>query len=127
RFGVNYRLGKSQYFVNEADEFYNNFWHYHPRVAIVTSIEFEHPEFFADYAAFLASFEHFVRGMDMESDWSIPPTLVLNANSPGCFEFLARLTDWPGRIVTYGLSIPEKDRNTTYIACNQENFVATSV
>jgi len=27
RFGVNYRLGKSQYFVNEADEFYNNFWH----------------------------------------------------------------------------------------------------
>ncbi|TMB84732.1 MAG: UDP-N-acetylmuramate--L-alanine ligase, partial [Chloroflexi bacterium] len=45
RFGVNYRLGKSQYFVNEADEFYNNFWHYHPRVALVTSIEFEHPEF----------------------------------------------------------------------------------
>src|SRR5207248_1886588 len=57
RFGVNYRLGKSQYFVNEADEFYNNFWHYHPRVAVVTSIEFEHPEFFADYAAFLDAFE----------------------------------------------------------------------
>src|SRR5438105_2489527 len=127
RFGVNYRLGKSQYFVNEADEFYNNFWHYHPRVAIVTSIEFEHPEFFADYAAFLASFEHFVRGMDMESDWSIPPTLILNANSPGCFELLARLTDWPGRIVTYGLSIPEKDRNTTYTASKQATFEGTSV
>ncbi|MFL5590305.1 MAG: Mur ligase domain-containing protein, partial [Ktedonobacteraceae bacterium] len=112
RFGVNYRLGKSQYFVNEADEFYNNFWHYHPRVALVTSIEFEHPEFFADYAAFLDAFEHFVRGMDMDSDWSIPPTLILNANSPGCFELLARFEDWPGQVVMYtveGLPVSQKD------------------
>ncbi|GCE18105.1 Mur ligase domain-containing protein [Dictyobacter kobayashii] len=66
RFGANYRLGKSSYFVNEADEFNHNFWHYHPRLVIVTSIEFEHPEFFADYEAFLAAFEHFIRGMDMQ-------------------------------------------------------------
>src|SRR4051812_39821168 len=33
RFGANYRLGKGSYFVNEADEFNHNFWHYHPRVA----------------------------------------------------------------------------------------------
>lgn len=103
RFGVNYRLGQSQYFVNEADEFYNNFWHYHPRLAVVTSVEFEHPEFFADYEAFLASFEHFVRGMDMDGDWPLPPTLILNANSAGCAELLRRLTDWPGRVVTYAV------------------------
>ena len=112
RFGVNYRLGKSQYFVNEADEFYNNFWHYHPRVALVTSIEFEHPEFFADYAAFLNAFEHFVRGMDMDGDWPIPPTLILNANSPGCFDLLARLKDWNGQVVMYaveGLAVFQKD------------------
>ncbi len=52
RFGANYRLGKSQYFVNEADEFNHNFWHYHPRLAIVKSIEYEHPEFFANYEVF---------------------------------------------------------------------------
>src|SRR5437763_5255008 len=112
RFGVNYRLGKSQYFVNEADEFYNNFWHYHPRVAVVTSIEFEHPEFFADYAAFLDAFEHFVRGMDMDSDWPVPPTLILNANSAGCFELLDRLKDWTGQVVMYaveGLAVFQKD------------------
>lgn len=111
RFGVNYRLGQSQYFVNEADEFYNNFWHYHPRLAIVTSIEFEHPEFFANYAEFLASFEHFVRGMDMSEQWPLPPTLILNANSPGCFELLQRLAGWPGQVVTYaveGFSLPQK-------------------
>ncbi len=101
RFGANYRLGNGQYFVNEADEFNHNFWHYHPRVAVVTSIEFEHPEFFADYEAFLAAFEHFIRGMDLQGDWPVPPTLILNANSPGCLELLARLVDWPGDIVTY--------------------------
>jgi len=103
RFGVNYRLGQSQYFVNEADEFYNNFWHYHPRLAIVTSIEFEHPEFFANYAEFLAAFEHFIRGMDMSEQWPLPPTLILNADSAGCFELLQRLGDWPGQVITYAV------------------------
>ncbi len=110
-FGANYRLGKSQYFVNEADEFYNNFWHYHPRLAVVTSIEFEHPEFFASYGAYLDAFEHFVRGMDIQGDWELPPTLILNADSPGCLELRERLAGWPGNIMTYaveGLSIAEK-------------------
>ncbi len=102
-FGVNYRIGKSQYYVNEADEFNNNFWHYHPRLAIVTSIEFEHPEFFADYAAFLEAFEHFIRGMDMHSNWPFPPTLVLNADSPGCLELRERLGDWKGRTLMYAV------------------------
>ena len=114
RFGVNYRLGQSDYFVNEADEFYNNFWHYHPRLAIVTSIEFEHPEFFVNYAEFLASFEHFVRGMDLSDKWPLPPTLILNADSPGCFELLQRLSDWPGQVIMYtveGFSVSKKSRD----------------
>jgi UDP-N-acetylmuramate--alanine ligase len=105
RFGTNYRLGQSQYFVNEADEFNNNFWHYHPRLAVVTSIEFEHPEFFADYAEFLASFEHFVRGMDVDGDWALPPTLILNADSAGCWELYERVVGNdgfdPDRVVMY--------------------------
>ena len=103
-FGTNYRIGKSQYFVNEADEFNNNFWHYHPRLAVVTSIEFEHPEFFADYAAYLAAFEHFIRGMDMQGDWPFPPTLILNADSAGCLELRERLHDWTGLIITYAIA-----------------------
>jgi UDP-N-acetylmuramate--alanine ligase len=107
RFGANYRLGKGSYFVNEADEFNHNFWHYHPRVAVVKSIEFEHPEFFPDYETFLAAFEHFIRGMDMQSDWPVPPTLVLNADSPGCLELHNRLNDWGGRVVFYHIESKE--------------------
>ena len=116
-FGSNYRIGTSQYFVNEADEFNNNFWNYHPRLAVVTSIEFEHPEFFADYETFLQSFEHFIRGMDMQGAWSLQPTLVLNADSPGCLELRERLSDWTGRVLTYaveGLSHAEEAGNGAY-------------
>jgi UDP-N-acetylmuramate--alanine ligase len=122
RFGANYRLGKSQYFVNEADEFNHNFWHYHPRIALVKALEYEHPEFFPDYNAFLGAFEHFIRGMDMQGSWSIPPTLVLNADSAGCLELYERLRDWPGRLVTYSVEglhpadLPEMPAVETYSA-----------
>jgi len=119
RFGVNYRLGKSQYFVNEADEFNHNFWHYHPRLAIVKSIEYEHPEFFADYEAFLAAFEHFVRGMDMNSDWPLPPTLLLNADNAGCLELLERLQDWPGRVLTFSIEGGGRDKSGPYAMGNE--------
>jgi UDP-N-acetylmuramate--alanine ligase len=113
RFGANYRLGKSQYFVNEADEFNNNFWHYHPRLAVVTSIEFEHPEFFADYEEYLAAFEHFVRGMDTQGEWPFPPTLVVNVDSAGCLELLERIADWPGRVITYAI-----EGQADFVACD---------
>jgi UDP-N-acetylmuramate--alanine ligase len=127
RFGVNYRLGGSVYFVNEADEYYNNFWHYHPRVAVVTSIEFEHPEFFANYGEYLASFERFVRGMDMDGDWPVPPTLILNADSPGCLELLARLADWPGRISTYAVEGLSSTRNAALERERRPHFEACDV
>lgn len=126
RFGANYRIGQSSYFVNEADEFNNNFWHYHPRLAVVTSIEFEHPEFFADYSEYLASFEHFVRGMDLNGDWPLPTTLILNAGSPGCLELRTRLGDWPGRILTYAVEEPGREIEADYVACELELSGKTS-
>jgi len=116
RLGANYRIGQSSYFVNEADEFNNNFWHYHPRLAVVTSIEFEHPEFFADYREYLASFEHFVRGMDFAGDWPFAPTLILNVGSPGCGELHRRLADWPGRVLTYAVE-EEQPVEADFVAC----------
>ncbi len=103
RLGANYRLGQGTFVVNEADEYNHNFWHYHPRLAIVKAIELDHPEFFADYSAFLSAFEHFVRGMDSSEKWPFPPTLLLNIANPGCRDLRERLTDWTGRIITYSL------------------------
>lgn len=102
----NVRMGQSQWFVNEADEFNLNFLHYHPRLAVITSIEFEHPEFFKDYEELKDAFDAFVAGMDLEGDWGQPPTLVLNWDSPGCRELRERMASWPGEVVRYALDGP---------------------
>lgn len=103
RFNSSFRLGESAYFVNEADEYNHNFWHFHARIAVVTSIEYEHPEFFADEDAMLYAFEQFIRRMDMQGDWPFPPTAVINAGNAGCRRLIERLRDWPGRVVTYAV------------------------
>jgi UDP-N-acetylmuramate--alanine ligase len=103
RFNSSFRLGQSPYLVNEADEYNHNFWHVHPRIAVVTSIEYEHPEFFANVDAMLYAFEGLIRRVDMQGDWPFPPAAVINAGNAGCRALLERLKDWPGRQVTYAV------------------------
>lgn len=56
---TNYRIGKSKYFICEADEFRDKFLLYKPDIAVITSIEMDHPEYFKDFAAVLTSFKKF--------------------------------------------------------------------
>ena len=67
-FGRNYRLGQGDFFVVEGDEydtaFFNKvskFLHYRPHCAILTSIEFDHADIFADLEQIKDSFREFVR------------------------------------------------------------------
>ena len=110
--GGNLRLGHGAYFLNEADEFNYNFLNYSPRVVVLTAVEFDHPEFFADYDAIRDAFVQFLRGMDM-SDRGVdaaPPTLILNADSPGCLDVLGQLNQaspggkWPGQVRAFGVA-----------------------
>ncbi|MDQ2673140.1 MAG: Mur ligase domain-containing protein, partial [Chloroflexota bacterium] len=61
--GASVRSGGGAPFVVEADEFGDNFLNYRPAAAIVTNVEMDHPDFFADPSAVMRSFEAFVRGM----------------------------------------------------------------
>ncbi len=103
RFRANFRLGRSRYFVNEADEYNFNFLHYHPRIAIITNFDHDHIENYPTFDDYLTGFARFVHGMDMSNRWDIPPTLILGAQGKGIADFRQRLADWPGRILTYGL------------------------
>jgi UDP-N-acetylmuramate--alanine ligase len=55
----NDRFGRSQYFVCEADEFREKFLIYKPNLAIITSIEMDHPDYFRDFNHVLSSFKKF--------------------------------------------------------------------
>lgn len=60
RWKTNYRLGKSKYFIVEADEFNDNFLPYFPEMTVVTNIEMDHPEYFKDINSYMDSFEKFL-------------------------------------------------------------------
>ena len=67
RFGSNFRLGQGPCFVAEGDEYdtaffdkESKFLHYRPKIAIITSLEFDHADIFADLAAIKKMFRKFV-------------------------------------------------------------------
>ena len=50
----------SEYFVYEADEYDRNFLAYHPHIAVITCVDYDHPDIYptkADYDAAFAQFE----------------------------------------------------------------------
>ena len=99
--GASVRAGNGVPFVVEADEFGDNFLAYHPAGSIVTNVEMDHPDYFADANAVIDSFERFVRGM--RGDPALGGRLLfIGAADPGARTLAARLGDWEGRIVTFG-------------------------
>ena len=67
-FTVSARLGKSPYFVIEADEYDTAFFdkrskfvHYRPRTLIINNLEFDHADIFPDIAAIQRQFHHLLR------------------------------------------------------------------
>jgi len=62
----NSRFGNGEYAVVEADEFNNNFLHYHPDIAIINNIEFDHPDFFKNETEVKNSFDKFISNLKGE-------------------------------------------------------------
>lgn len=56
----NFRNGVGKYFVVEADEFNDNFLNIKPDIAVVTNIDFDHPEYFKNLDDIKESFVNFL-------------------------------------------------------------------
>lgn len=74
----NYRLSSSKYFLCEADEFRDKFLLYKPNLAVITSIEMDHPEYFVSLDAVIDSFKKFVMRLEGQK------ILVINGEDEGC-------------------------------------------
>ena len=73
-FDSNYRLGNGSYFVVEGDEYDTaffdkvpKFFHYDPRIAVATSVEFDHADIFKDLDHVKEAFARFLSGLSRES------------------------------------------------------------
>ena len=72
-FPTSARLGKSDFFVIEADEYDSAFFdkrskfiHYLPRTLIMNNLEFDHADIFSDLAAIQRQFHHLIRTVPSE-------------------------------------------------------------
>jgi len=111
--GATVRYGAGAPFLVEADEFGDNFLNYHPAGAIVTNVEMDHPDYFADREAVLASMERFVRGMGEDARLG-GRLLLTTAADNGSQALLARLGGWQGRITRYGPGGDIEARDVAY-------------
>jgi UDP-N-acetylmuramate: L-alanyl-gamma-D-glutamyl-meso-diaminopimelate ligase len=66
-FGKSYGLGGGEDFILEGDEYETAFWdrgpkffHYHPDDLIITSLEYDHADIYADFAAYELAFQRLV-------------------------------------------------------------------
>lgn len=95
--GTNAAPGTGGEMVVEADEYDRSFLHLHPDVAVITNIDYDHPDIFPDLESYDQAFAHFVAGMRPEG------TLVVSADDLGCRRLMER-ADWkaPASVVTFG-------------------------
>lgn len=72
---ANFRIGKSDFFIVEADEFNDNFLNYYPQYLVINNIEFDHPDYFNSIDDILISFDRFIRNLTGER------ILIINQDS----------------------------------------------
>ncbi|OGI66109.1 hypothetical protein A3A95_03245 [Candidatus Nomurabacteria bacterium RIFCSPLOWO2_01_FULL_39_18] len=60
KFGSNFREGKSEYFVVEADEYMRHLLNFTPFIGVVTNIEADHLDYYKDLADVQSAFRQFI-------------------------------------------------------------------
>jgi UDP-N-acetylmuramate: L-alanyl-gamma-D-glutamyl-meso-diaminopimelate ligase len=102
RFNSNFRLGRGPCFIAEGDEYdtaffdkESKFLHYRPKLAIITSLEFDHADIFADLAAIKRMFRKFVALLPADG------LLVANGDDANVVEVVAEA---PCPVQFYGTS-----------------------
>ena len=95
------RRGRGPAFVVEADEYAGNFDAYVPAYALVTNVEWDHPDVFADRSAVLDAFETWLQRAAGDGR---RPVLYANVADGGGAELVHRLRrDWEGNVVVTSL------------------------
>jgi UDP-N-acetylmuramate--alanine ligase len=95
--GVNARADIGNTFVIEADEYDNMFLGLKPQIAVVTSIEHDHPDFFPTLESMYRAFEKFVDLLPADG------TLIACAEDIGAAALIPHVRKEGKNVVSYGL------------------------
>lgn len=72
---------KSSYFVYECDEYDRNFLQFHPHLAIITSLDYDHPDTYGTPEEYLAAFKQFINQSAGGIMWRTDGVLLNAQNS----------------------------------------------
>ncbi|HXQ39456.1 MAG TPA: UDP-N-acetylmuramate--L-alanine ligase [Anaerolineales bacterium] len=95
--GVNARAGKGKLFVIEADEYDNMFLGLKPQIAVVTSVEHDHPDFFPTPESTYSAFEMFVDLLPADG------TLIACAEDVGAAALITHVRKQGKSVVSYSV------------------------
>lgn len=95
---TNFKKGKSQYLVIEADEWNASFLNYWPKVIVLTNIEREHLDYYKDLDHILKTFKEYIKHLPKEG------VLVANADNEN---ILGIISDVKFKVSNYSLKQPE--------------------
>ena len=112
-FGLSARIGETDFFVVEADEYDTAFFdkrskfvHYRPRTLIINNLEFDHADIFADLAAIQRQFHHLVRTVPSQGRIVYPQgvTAIDETLEQGCWSEQATVSlsgegDWCAKLL----------------------------
>ena len=94
--GTNAAPGTGTEMVVEADEYDYSFLSLSPDLAIITNIDFDHPDIFPDQAAYDAAFVRFVANLRPGA------TLVVSGDDPGCRRVRGEIAREDVTVVSFG-------------------------
>jgi len=95
--GVNARAGKSKLFVIEADEYDYMFLGLKPQIAVVTSLEHDHPDLFPSLETMYLAFEKFTDLLPEDG------TLIVCAEDVGAATLIPHVRRAGRNVVSYGV------------------------
>ena len=112
-FGISARLGESNFFVIEADEYdcaffdkRSKFVHYRPRTLVINNLEFDHADIFPDLSAIQRQFHHLLRTVPSEGlviapkyDNNIAPVFDMGCWTPISRTSIEADSNWNAQLI----------------------------
>ncbi len=112
-FGLSARLGESDFFVIEADEYDSAFFdkrskfvHYRPRTAVLNNLEYDHADIFDNIEAIKKQFHHLVRTIpgeglviSPENDPHLNDVLEMGCWTPVQKTAIDQAADWQAELI----------------------------
>lgn len=117
----NFRPGKSQYLVIEADEYQKAFLNYWPKILVVTNLDEEHLDCYKNLEEITATFAQFASHLKENG------LLVLNQDDKNALVLKDKISKRHFRIQTYSLRQPESERLKKILKIPGEHNVSNAL